>query len=176
MVYYPITTLIESGVREFCLISTPHDLPRFEQLLGDGKAWGISIEYRAQQKPAGIAETFLIAESFINKDHVALVLGDNIFCGGDAFHKAFADFKGVAAMFWIKEKLWQKILRKNFLKAVFWKECLWGSPFNPQPPHPPKPAGKNWRSCCGGRNSAVSESEFRPATLPEYLEGKEANA
>jgi glucose-1-phosphate thymidylyltransferase len=99
MVYYPLTTLMASGVREFCLISTPHDLPRFKQLLGDGKAWGISIEYREQAKPAGIAQAFLIAESFIGKDEVTLILGDNIFFGGDAFPRAYADFKGGAIIF-----------------------------------------------------------------------------
>ncbi len=99
MVYYPLTTLIESGIREFCLISTPHDLPRFKQLLGDGKAWGLSIEYREQPKPEGIAQAFLIAESFIGKDPVTLILGDNIFYGGDGFSKAFADFKSGATIF-----------------------------------------------------------------------------
>jgi glucose-1-phosphate thymidylyltransferase len=99
MVYYPLTTLIESGIREFCLISTPHDLPRFKQLLGDGKAWGLSIEYREQAKPAGIAQAFLIAESFIGRDAVTLVLGDNIFYGGDTFQRAFADFKSGATIF-----------------------------------------------------------------------------
>jgi glucose-1-phosphate thymidylyltransferase len=99
MVYYPLTTLIESGIREFCLISTPHDLPRFKQLLGDGKAWGLSIEYREQAKPAGIAQAFLIAESFIGSDAVTLILGDNIFYGGDTFQKAFADFKSGATIF-----------------------------------------------------------------------------
>ena len=99
MVYYPLTTLMASGVREFCLISTPHDLPRFKQLLGDGKAWGISIEYREQAKPAGIAQAFLIAESFIGQDEVTLILGDNIFFGGDAFPRAYADFKGGAIIF-----------------------------------------------------------------------------
>jgi glucose-1-phosphate thymidylyltransferase len=99
MVYYPLTTLIEGGVREFCLISTPHDLPRFRQLLGDGSAWGLTIDYREQAKPEGIAQAFLIAESFIGKDSVTLILGDNVFYGGDGFHKAFADFKTGATIF-----------------------------------------------------------------------------
>ncbi|HEX3797844.1 MAG TPA: glucose-1-phosphate thymidylyltransferase RfbA [Verrucomicrobiae bacterium] len=99
MVYYPLTTLIEGGVREFCLISTPHDLPRFRQLLGDGKNWGLTIEYREQSKPEGIAQAFLIAESFIGKDDVTLILGDNIFYGGDGFHRAFTEFRSGATIF-----------------------------------------------------------------------------
>jgi glucose-1-phosphate thymidylyltransferase len=99
MVYYPLTTLIEGGVREFCLISTPQDLPRFQQLLGDGSQWGLAIEYREQAKPEGIAQAFLIAESFIGGDAVTLILGDNVFYGGDSFQKAFADFKGGATIF-----------------------------------------------------------------------------
>ena len=99
MVYYPLTVLIASGIREFCLISTPQDIPRFEQLLGDGKRWGISIEYREQAKPEGIAQAFLIAESFIGSDPVTLILGDNIFFGGDAFPRAFAEFKSGATIF-----------------------------------------------------------------------------
>lgn len=99
MVYYPLTVLIASGIREFCLISTPQDIPRFQQLLGDGKRWGISIEYREQAKPEGIAQAFLIAESFIGKDPVTLILGDNIFFGGDAFPRAFADFRSGATIF-----------------------------------------------------------------------------
>jgi glucose-1-phosphate thymidylyltransferase len=99
MVYYPLTTLIEGGVREFCLISTPQDLPRFRQLLGDGSQWGLAIEYREQAKPEGIAQAFLIAESFIGGDAVTLILGDNVFYGGDSFQKAFADFKGGATIF-----------------------------------------------------------------------------
>src|SRR3954451_20418796 len=99
MVYYPLTTLIESGIRELCLISTPQDLPRFRQLLGDGAAWGLTIEYREQAKPAGIAQAFLIAESFIGQDAVTLILGDNIFYGGDGFVRAFAEFKSGATIF-----------------------------------------------------------------------------
>lgn len=99
MVYYPLTTLIEGGIKELCLISTPHDLPRFKQLLGDGSRFGLTIDYREQEKPAGIAQAFLIAESFIGKDSVTLILGDNIFYGGDAFGKAFNEFKSGATVF-----------------------------------------------------------------------------
>ncbi|HEX3627135.1 MAG TPA: glucose-1-phosphate thymidylyltransferase RfbA [Verrucomicrobiae bacterium] len=99
MVYYALTTLIEGGIRELCLISTPHDLPRFKQMLGDGSRFGISIDYREQAKPAGIAQAFLIAESFIGGDHVTLILGDNIFYGGDSFYRVLADFKSGATIF-----------------------------------------------------------------------------
>ena len=99
MVYYPLSTLIEGGVREFCLISTPHDLPRFRQLFGDGSRWGISIEYREQAAPQGIAQAFRIADSFIGADSVTLILGDNIFYGGDSFSRAFGEFTTGATIF-----------------------------------------------------------------------------
>ena len=99
MVYYPLTTLLEGGIRELCLISTPQDLPRFRQLLGDGTRFGLNIEYREQARPEGIAQAFLIAESFIGRDAVTLILGDNIFYGGDTFHRAFGEFKSGATIF-----------------------------------------------------------------------------
>jgi glucose-1-phosphate thymidylyltransferase len=99
MVYYPLSTLIEHRIRELCLISTPQDLPRFRQLLGDGRAWGLSIDYREQPKPEGIAQAFLIAESFIRNEPVTLILGDNIFYGGEEIRRAFSEFKGGATVF-----------------------------------------------------------------------------
>ena len=99
MVYYPLTVLIASGIREICLISTPHDLPRFKQLLGDGRQWGISIDYREQEKPAGIAQAFLIADDFIGEDQAVLILGDNIFFGGDVFPRAISEFQSGATVF-----------------------------------------------------------------------------
>lgn len=99
MIYYPLTVLIAAGLREFCLISTPRDLPRFRQLLGDGGRWGISIEYREQPRPDGIAQAFIIAADFVGRDGVVLMLGDNIFSGGDDFPRAMADFGGGATIF-----------------------------------------------------------------------------
>ena len=99
MVYYPLTTLIEGGVREFCLISTPQDIPRFRQLLGDGSRFGVTIEYREQARPEGIAQAFRIAADFVGNDAVTLILGDNIFWGGDVFQQAFSRFDGGAVVF-----------------------------------------------------------------------------
>src|SRR6056297_2997201 len=99
MIYYPLSILMRSGVRDILLISTPQDTPRFQALLGDGARYGIKLSYVVQPEPKGIAQAFLVGEDFIGNDAVSLILGDNIFYGKMGLTKIFSEFAGGAKVF-----------------------------------------------------------------------------
>ncbi len=99
MIYYPLTALIAAGIRDFCLISDPESLPSYQKLLGSGNQLGIKINYLAQARPDGVAQAFLIAADFVGTDSVILMLGDNIFSGGDDLPRTIASFREGATIF-----------------------------------------------------------------------------
>ena len=99
MIYYPLATLMTAGISDILLISTPHDTPRFQALLGDGARWGIKLSYKVQPEPKGIAQAFLVGEEFIDNQPVCLILGDNIFYGKMNLDRIVSGFEGGARIF-----------------------------------------------------------------------------
>ena len=99
MIYYPLSTLMLAGIRDILIISTPHDLPKFEALLGDGSGWGVSLSYAEQAKPAGIAQAFLIGEEFLAGACATLILGDNLFYGKMNLDRIVTGFTEGACIF-----------------------------------------------------------------------------
>jgi glucose-1-phosphate thymidylyltransferase len=99
MIYYPLATLMTAGISDILLISTPHDTPRFQALLGDGSRWGIRLSYKVQPEPKGIAQAFLVGEEFIDNQPVCLILGDNIFYGKMNLDRILSEFQGGARIF-----------------------------------------------------------------------------
>ncbi len=107
MIYYPLSVLMLAGIREILIISTPEDLPRFESLFGDGSPWGISLSYREQPRPEGLAQAFIIGRDFIGADYSCLILGDNIFYGHgfkNVLDRATAMDKGAVIFgYWVRD-------------------------------------------------------------------------
>lgn len=110
MIYYPVSVLMLAGIREILIISTPHDLPGFKRLLGDGSSFGVHFEYAEQPSPDGLAQAFIIGENFIGKDSVCLVLGDNIFYGAgfsgllrDSVHMAENENKATVFGYYVND-------------------------------------------------------------------------
>ncbi len=107
MIYYPLSTLMLAGIREILIISTPEDLPRFKELLGDGSSLGISLSYKIQEEPRGLADAFIVGDDFIGKDSVCLVLGDNIFYGHglvDLLNESVSQEKGATVFgYYVKD-------------------------------------------------------------------------
>lgn len=110
MIYYPISVLMLAGIREILIISTPHDLPMFQRLLGDGSDYGVNFEYIEQPSPDGLAQAFILGEKFIGKDSVCLILGDNIFYGSgftsilkNAVQKAETENKATVFGYWVSD-------------------------------------------------------------------------
>ena len=99
MIYYPLATLMMAGIKDILIISTPHDTPRFQSLLGDGSRWGLTLTYKVQPEPNGIAQAFLVGEEFIGDQGVSLILGDNIFYGKMELDRIVTDFAGGALIF-----------------------------------------------------------------------------
>ena len=99
MIYYPVATLMMAGIREILIISTPHDTPRFRDLMGDGSQWGIKLEYVVQPSPDGLAQAFILGADFIGTDPVTLILGDNLFYGRMGLSEAVVDFRS-GALVW----------------------------------------------------------------------------
>jgi len=107
MIYYPISTLMLSGIQDILLISTPHDMPQYQKLLGDGSQWGLNLQYAIQDKPEGLAQAFIIGRDFIGHDRSCLTLGDNIFYGhgfGESLESAVGRETGATVFgYWVKD-------------------------------------------------------------------------